>query len=146
MIKLYALAVVLAAAAVQVAAQTTPAGLWRTIDDQTQRERSQVRIVEQDGVFSGRIVAIADPARQDARCDACTDARKGQPVLGMTIVEGVRRSADRPLWDGGTILDPNDGRVYRVRMTLRDEGRTLEVRGFVGTPLLGRTQTWIRIE
>jgi len=67
-------------------------------------------------------------------------------VLGMTIVEGVRRDGDAPLWAGGTILDPNDGRSYRVRMTLRDEGRTMEVRGFVGTPLLGRTQTWIRIE
>jgi uncharacterized protein (DUF2147 family) len=146
MIKLCALALVLAAATLQVAAQTTPAGLWRTIDDQTQRERSQVRIVEQDGVFSGRIVAIADPARQDARCDQCTDARRGQPVLGMTIVEGVRRDGEQPVWAGGTILDPNDGRSYRVRMTLRDEGRTMEVRGFVGMPLLGRTQTWIRIE
>jgi len=146
MLKPFALAALLAAATLQAAAQPTPAGLWRTIDDQTQRERSQVRLVDQGGVISGRIVAIADPARQDARCDECTDARKGQPVLGMTIVEGVRRNAEQPVWDGGTILDPNNGRSYRVRMTLRDEGRTLEVRGFVGMPLLGRTQTWIRIE
>ena len=67
-------------------------------------------------------------------------------MLGMTIIEGVRAGSSADLWDGGTILDPNNGKVYKVRMTLKDGGRTLDVRGYVGMPLLGRTQTWQRVE
>jgi uncharacterized protein (DUF2147 family) len=127
-------------------AQSTPVGLWKTIDDETRQERSHVRISENAGVLSGRIEKLLDPGKQDARCDKCTDARKDQPVLGMTILEGVRKDADENRWDGGHILDPNNGKVYRVRLTPKDGGRQLDVRGYVGAPLLGRTQTWIRVE
>ena len=125
-------------------AQATPAGLWRTIDDETKQEKSLVRIADTGGVLSGKVEKLLDATRQDAKCDACTDARKGQPVLGMTILEGVRKNADEPYWDGGTILDPNNGKTYKVRLTPKDGGRTLEVRGFIGP--FYRNQQWIRVE
>jgi uncharacterized protein (DUF2147 family) len=128
-------------------AQATPAGLWRTIDDETKIEKSLVRVSEAAGVFSAKIEKIADPAKQDSKCDKCTDERKDQPVLGMTILRNVKKNAsDAELWDGGEILDPNNGKVYKVRMKPIDGGKKLEVRGYVGMPMLGRTQTWIRVE
>jgi uncharacterized protein (DUF2147 family) len=109
-----------------------------TIDDDGKTEKSHVRIAEAGGTLSGRIEKIADPSKQSARCADCEGARKDQPVLGMTIIEGVRRSSGGEHWDSGTILDPNNGKTYKVRMTLKDGGRALDVRGYVGTPLLGR--------
>lgn len=126
------------------ATPATPVGLWKTIDDETKQERSYVRISESAGVLSGKVEKILDPSKQDGRCEKCTDARKGQLVLGMTIVEGVKKNADEPYWDGGTILDPNNGKTYKVRMTPRDGGKALEVRGFIG-PFF-RNQTWLRAE
>ncbi len=125
-------------------AQATPAGLWRTIDDETKTEKSLVRIAESGGVFTGKVEKIADPAKQDSKCDKCTDARKDQKVLGMTIVQGVKKAEGEAYFDGGEILDPNNGKVYRVRMTPKDGGKTLEVRGFIGP--FYRNQTWQRVE
>ena len=129
-------------------AQTTPAGLWKTIDDETKKEKSLIRITEAGGVFSGKLEKLLDadtPA--DAVCEKCSDERKGKPLLGMTLVKGVRQSdGDKALWDGGEILDPNNGKTYKVRMTPAEGGKTLAVRGYIGAPLLGRTQTWYRVE
>ena len=137
-------ALVLAFTAGAACAQATPVGLWKTIDDETKQEKSLVRITESAGVLSGRIEKIVDPAKQDSVCDKCDDARKGQKVLGMTIVEGVKKNAGEPYWDGGTILDPNNGKTYKVRMTPKDGGKALEVRGFIG--FFFRNQQWIRVE
>jgi len=144
MFKHACIALALAAAASAAMAQATPQGLWRTIDDETGKEKSLVRIVDNGGVLGGRIEKLLDPAKQDAKCDKCSDARKGQPVLGMSIIENVRKNADEPYWDGGTILDPNNGKSYRVRLTPKDGGKTLEVRGFIGP--FYRNQTWQRVE
>ena len=141
-----AVAAMVLAAAPLAFAQATPAGLWKTIDDETKQEKSHVRIVEAGGVLSGRIERIADPAKQDSKCDKCEGPRKDQKVMGMTILEGVKREGGRDHWDGGTILDPNNGKVYKARMSLKDGGRTLDVRGFIGFALIGRTQTWQRAE
>ena len=125
-------------------AQATPAGLWRTIDDETKTEKSLVRIAESGGVFTGKVEKIADPAKQDSKCDKCNDARKDQKIIGMTIIEGVKKAEGEAYFDGGEILDPNNGKVYRVRMTPKDGGKTLEVRGFIGP--FYRNQTWQRVE
>ncbi|MEN9417622.1 MAG: hypothetical protein RI988_1242 [Pseudomonadota bacterium] len=127
-------------------AQATPAGLWKTIDDETKQEKSFVRIVDGGGTLTGRIERILDPTKADAKCDKCEGARKDQKVLGMAIIEGVKRDAGHDHWDGGTILDPNNGKVYKVRLTPKDGGKVLEVRGYVGMPMIGRTQTWVRVE
>ena len=141
-----AIAAALCLAGPAALAQSSPAGLWKTIDDDGKTEKSHVRIAEAGGLLSGKVEKIADPAKRDALCTECEGARKGQPVLGMTIIEGVKRASGADHWDSGTILDPNNGKTYKVRMTLKDGGRVLEVRGYVGMPLLGRTQTWQRVE
>jgi uncharacterized protein (DUF2147 family) len=135
---------VLGLAAATAWAQSSPAGLWKTIDDETKQEKSFVRLTEAGGVLTGKIERIIDPTKQDEVCDKCEDARKGQRKLGMTIVEGVKKNADEPYWDGGTILDPNNGKTYKVRMTPKDGGKALEVRGFIGP--FYRNQQWIRVE
>ena len=126
-------------------AQATPVGLWKTIDDETRQEKSLVRIAEAGGVLSGKIEKIADPAKQDSTCEKCSDERKDKPVLGMTMLRNVKQNAeDKDVWDGGEILDPNNGKTYRVRLKPQGDGKALEVRGYIG-PFF-RNQTWIRVE
>jgi uncharacterized protein (DUF2147 family) len=129
-------------------AQATPAGLWKTIDDETKKEKSLIRITEAGGVFTGKLEKLLDPAsKPDAVCDLCTDDRKDKPIVGMTLVKGVKQSdSDKGRWDGGEILDPNNGKTYKVRLTPGEGGKTLAVRGYIGAPMLGRTQTWVRVE
>ena len=147
---LHVLALAIAAAGIstRVHGEPTPAGLWKTIDDDGKKEKSHVRILDANGVLSGRIEKLLDAAdKPDSVCEKCTDERKDQPVVGLTIIRNVRANADSPgQWDGGDILDPKNGKVYRVRLKTVDDGRKLEVRGYVGAPLFGRTQTWIRVE
>jgi uncharacterized protein (DUF2147 family) len=139
---------VLALAGLSTWAQNTPAGLWKTIDDESKKEKSLVRISEAGGVFSGKIEKVLDPdTKPDAKCDKCSDARKDQPIVGLPIIRDVKANADdATLWDGGEILDPNNGKTYKVRLKPADGGKKLEVRGYIGAPLLGRTQTWYRVE
>ena len=141
-----AIACLLAAAWAPAWAQSTPAGVWKTIDDATGKEKSLVRIVETGGVYSGRIEKLLDPSSpQDATCKDCKDDRKDKPVLGMTIIRNVKAHADdKTVFDGGDILDPNNGKVYRVRLRPFDDGRKLEVRGYLGP--FYRNQTWLRVE
>jgi uncharacterized protein (DUF2147 family) len=123
----------------------SPAGLWKTVDDATGKEKSLVRIVESGGVFTGKVEKTLDPtAKPDQKCDECTDSRKGQPIIGMVIIRNVKKGESH--WEGGDILDPNNGKIYRVRLTPSTDNKKLEVRGYVGTPMLGRTQTWQRVE
>ena len=138
------IAIALLATAGTAFAQASPVGLWKTIDDETKQEKSLVRITETGGVLSGKIEKLLDPSKQDSKCDKCSDARKDQPVLGMTIIEGVKKEGDEAQWAGGTILDPNNGKTYKVRLTPKDGGKTLEVRGFIA--FFYRNQTWQRVE
>ena len=140
------IALTLALGSTLVMAQASPVGLWKTIDDETKTEKSLVRVVETGGVITGKIEKLLDPTKQDSTCDKCDGARKDKPITGMTIIEGVKKNPDEIYWDGGSILDPNNGKSYKVRMTPTDGGKKLDVRGYVGAPLLGRTQTWIRVE
>jgi uncharacterized protein (DUF2147 family) len=127
-------------------AQPTPTGLWKTIDDASQKEKSLVRIRETGGVYTGTIEKILDPdTKPDVVCDKCTDERKGKPVLGMTILSGLRQSPDHPgVWEGGQILDPNNGKIYRSRLKPVEGGKKLEMRGYIGP--FYRTQVWVRVE
>ena len=127
-------------------AQVSPVGVWKTIDDETKKEKSLVRIKETNGVFTGTIEKFLDPATKvDEVCDKCTDDRKGKPVLGMTIIRNIKANADdKGIWDGGDILDPNNGKVYRARLKPVDGGKKLEMRGYLGP--FYRTQVWLRVE
>jgi len=123
----------------------SPVGTWNTIDDETSKPKSLVRIAEKDGVFSGTVEKIVDPAKQDSKCDECAsdDPRKGKPVIGMTILTGLRKDGDN-VYGGGKILDPNNGKTYNAKVTVIDGGRKLEMRGSI--LFIGRTQTWIRVD
>ena len=127
-------------------AQATPAGLWKTIDDKTGKERSLIRITEAGGVYTGVIEKTLSPdAKPDAVCDKCTDERKDKPIVGMALVRNVKQSADdKEVFEGGDITDPDNGKVYRVRLKPVEGGKKLEVRGYIG-PFF-RTQTWLKAE
>jgi len=138
-----ALALVLAGRALAGGAPT-PAGLWRTIDDSTHRDTSLVRITESGGEFRGVVEKIfeSDPENPGHLCKECKGDRKDKPIIGMTILWGLKQDGDE--WNGGEILDPKNGKTYRCKMTVSPDGKSLNVRGFIGFSLLGRTQTWVR--
>ena len=126
------------------AQQASPVGQWRTIDDHSGKPRSIVEVyANADGTLSARIVRLLDLSKgANPMCDACRGARHGKPVVGMVIAWGLR--ADGDAWSGGRILDPDNGKEYAVKFTPVDGGRKLEVRGYIGFSLLGRTQVWQR--
>ena len=135
----------LALAACAASAQNTPVGLWKTIDDDGKTEKSLVRIGDSGGTLTGKIEKIFDPAKQDSKCDQCSDERKDKPVLGMTILRNLKQDADDPSsWTGGEILDPNNGKTYKTRLKPVEGGKQLQMRGYIGP--FYRTQTWLRVE
>lgn len=125
---------------------SSPVGLWKNIDDVSGKPAALIRITEANGVLQGKIEQLFREPNEDPspKCDKCDDARKGQPVLGMTILSGLKKDGDE--YNGGEILDPNNGKVYKSKMHLTDGGKKLSVRGYIGVPMLGRSQVWIRQE
>jgi len=136
-------ALALALAAGSAFAQASPAGTWKTIDDNTGKQKGEVTIVDNGGTFSGKVSKILVPGDENKTCTKCTDDRKDQPIKGLTILTGLKPNGNNN-WDGGQILDPENGKVYSAKMSLSEDGQKLNVRGFLGISLLGRTQTWIR--
>ena len=126
-------------------AQMTPVGLWQTISDADGKPQGEVRVTESGGVISA-VLEKALVTSPEPNCDKCTDDRKGKPKVGLQIIRDARKTEGKDVWEGGNILDPNNGTVYKLRLTPIEGGKKLEVRGFVGVALLGRTQTWIRIQ
>ncbi len=125
---------------------TDPVGIWQTYDDYTQKAKALVQINQgSDGTLNGVVVkGLGDNDTPARLCTACKDERKNQPIQGMTIIKGIKKIND-DTWSDGEILDPEKGKTYRCQLTLKDKGNTLIVRGYMGTPLLGRTQTWKRV-
>ncbi len=133
------------AVAAWAAAPPSPVGRWKTFDDTKNGALSGlVEITEEGGVLKGRILKSYDPAKPDPRCDACEGERKGQPVIGMVFLWGLRPQGDE--YQGGLILDPDNGKTYKAKLRVEEGGRKLRVRGFIGISLLGRTQVWLREE
>jgi len=122
----------------------SPVGVWRTIDDKTKKERSIIRITEANGELQGVVEKIFDQPGDDPAhlCKECKDDLKDKPIVGMTILWGLKKDGES--WTGGEILDPKNGRVYKAKITPSADGKTLDVRGFIGVSLIGRTQTWHR--
>jgi uncharacterized protein (DUF2147 family) len=125
-------------------AQNSPVGLWKTIDDATGKPKSLVRITETNGELSGKIEKLfREPnEEQNPMCDKCEGAMKAQPIIGMTILTGLKKDGDS--WTGGHVTDPKNGKTYNAKVTPIDGGKKLEMRGYMGVPMLGRTQTWVR--
>lgn len=132
---------VLGAGGCQAGATPDIAGVWQTCDDATGRPAALVRISRERGVYAGRVEEVLDPDAP-ARCARCPGERRDQPLVGMAILTGLRRDGER--YAGGEILDPEEGRLYRVEARLMEQGQRLEVRGYVGLPALGRSQIWLR--
>jgi uncharacterized protein (DUF2147 family) len=122
---------------------TSPEGLWKTYDDDG-KITGFVRIVKDSGNYTGVIVKGLDTDTGDERCTACKDERKDRKLIGMTIMKKVKANGDA--YVGEEILDPFSGNTYKVTLKLKEAGKKLEVRGYIGLSLFGRTQTWERAE
>ena len=121
---------------------TSAVGNWETIDDKTGKAKSVVQITQVGNELRGSIIKLMDPKKQDAVCDECKGANKDKPIKGMIMMWGLKEAGAG--WAGGRILDPSNGKVYKAKMGLSDGGKKLNVRGYIGFALLGRTQTWNR--
>lgn len=126
------------------AQQPTPIGRWRSIDDATGKPKAVIDIQKAgNGTLSARIVQVLDTKDgPNPLCTACEGRRRNQPIVGMTVAWELRPQGKA--WGGGRILDPENGKEYSVRMTPIAAGSRLEVRGFIGMALFGRTQVWMR--
>jgi len=113
-------------------------GKWKTIDDETKQAKSIVEIFKKsDGKYYGKVSQLLiKPA--DPNCTACKDDRKGKPILGLEIIRGLKKEGDE--FTGGSITDPKTGKTYKC--TITKDGNKLNVRGYLGLSLLGRTQVW----
>ncbi len=135
-------------AAASTFAQMTPVGVWHTIDDETNQPKGEVRIIEKEGALVGIVGrALKEDPNAKPNCDKCEDDRKGQPIIGMEILRGLKREGkdDEYLWaGGGKILDPTNGKIYTVKMVPIEGGKRLRVRGYIGP--FYRTQFWVRVE
>jgi len=126
------------------AQEPSPVGNWKTIDDKTGKVKSIVKITETNGELQGVVEKVFSPPTESEHpiCDKCEGERKDKPVIGMTIMSGLKKTGDE--YTGGQILDPAEGKTYKCRIKLAEDGKTLNMRGFIGISLLGRTQTWLR--
>ena len=122
----------------------SPEGVWKTIDDASGKAKSYVTITADSGTFSGRVSKILDPAKQESVCSQCEGERKDQKIAGMTILWDMAQQGDK--YDDGKIIDPESGKIYSANMKLLEDGKKLEVRGYIGFSLIGRSQIWERIE
>jgi uncharacterized protein (DUF2147 family) len=119
-------------------------GVWKTIDEKTNQPSSLIRLEEKNGELIGVVLELI-PTPGEAlvtHCNLCKDERKGKPIVGMTIVKGLKK-VKQGSWSDGEILDPEEGEIYKAKIAI-DDDKNLRVRGYIGIPLLGRTQIWIR--
>ncbi len=137
-------AIVLSLASTMAMAQMSPEGLWRNIDDKTGEAKAEIRIAAMaSGALNGRIEKALTQS-SEPNCSLCTDDRKNQPKLGMEIIRGAKKSDGAAVWEGGKILDPENGKEYTLRMTPLEDGKKLQIRGYIGP--FYRTQVWQRVE
>lgn len=136
-----------AAWAAPAGGEPSAVGLWEQVDEKTGKAESWFKIAEKDGVYTGTIVKMyskpGDPPPETFRCTKCEGAEQNAPVLGLALIKAMKRNG--LAYEGGTIMDPRDGTVYRALMNLSPDGKKLEVRGFLGYAVFGRSQMWNRL-
>ena len=139
-------AITLAVAVVGRADNNSPVGLWKTFDDTGKTAKALVRITEQNGVLQGKIEKLILPPSVDQHpvCLKCKGERQGQALIGMVILSHLKRINEE--YGEGTIYDPEAGETYQCNIKLVDSGRKMSVRGYIGVPMLGRSQIWQREE
>ena len=121
----------------------SPVGLWQPLDS-SGKPLGLIRIFETNGLYYGRIEPTSPHDDRNARCTRCTDDRHDQPIIGLLLLRHLK--AENGEYAGGDILDPDTGRIYGCTLRLTDGGREAVMRGFLGISLLGRSQTWRRVE
>lgn len=126
--------------AVSISAQAQSiVGKWKTIDDNTGKEKSIIEIYEKGGKYYGKVTKLLNPSKADPKCDNCTGTDKGKPIVGLVIIKDLEKKGNE--YSGGKITDPESGKEYKCTVKLNGTDK-LDVRGYVGISLLGRTQTW----
>ncbi len=112
--------------------EVSPTGRWKTVDDATGKVKSLVVIWEENGRLYGKIDQLVNPDPQDPdpRCIRCEGALQGRPLAGLRILWDFRKDGEQ--WSGGSVLDPDNGKVYKCYLALEDGAKKLKVRGFIG--------------
>ena len=143
-ISLSALALTFATAA---AAQTGPEGYWVTVDDETNAPRGIVELaIDGNGELVGTIRGtLVNEAGSSTTCDDCEGDMAGAPIIGLPFLRGLERDNDSGTkWKSGRITDPENGKTYKSKAEFEDDFSEIKVRGYVGSPILGRNQYWRR--
>lgn len=124
----------------------SPVGYWKTIDDMTGKPKSIVQIWRKDQMLLAKVIKIfpGNHSHQNQICIACQGDKHNQPIVGMVILSGLKPTNDQ--WANGNILDPENGKTYKCVARLTENGKKLNVRGYIGLPLFGRSQTWERVD
>ena len=117
-------------------------GQWETFDDETKEKKAIIEIYKTNNLFFSKIVE-SYTSEKNAVCETCEGTRKGKPIIGLVIIENLKKDGDE--FNSGTILDPENGKTYKCYLALINKNK-LKVRGYLGFSLFGRTQYWIRKE
>lgn len=126
---------------------STPVGYWKTIDDVSGKPKSIVQIWKTDDEkLMGKVIKLfpAKGATPNKICSACAGDKRDQPIVGMVIMSGLKSNENQ--WIKGQILDPENGKTYSCSARLVANGKSLNVHGYLGLPLFGRSQTWERVD
>ena len=118
---------------------------WQTVDEKTGEKKAIVQLTDNSGKVSGKIIKVLNSKNANASCKKCTGSLKGKPIEGLQILTGLSADGDNQ-WSNGKLVDPETGKIYSGKITLSDNGQSLKLRGYVGSPVFGRTQTWQRIK
>ena len=117
-------------------------GKWYTVDDNDVK-KSIVEIYQKDNKVFAKIVKLISEEDKGKVCEKCEGDNHNKPIEGMNILTGLSKDGDE--WNGGKILDPENGKTYKCYITLEDKNK-LKLRGYIGFSLIGRTEYWYRVQ
>lgn len=130
---------------IQAVFAASPIGYWRTIDDVTGQTKAIIKIWEQSHQLFGQIVKTFPGPGESPICIACQGELHNRPIIGMVIMNNLKQDRNGA-WIDGSILDPKNGKSYHCNIQVNNDGKSLNVRGYIGMPLFGRSQTWVKVD